>query len=171
MTRAQLEHLLRAGGSITGCRDLVVIGSQAILGAHPEAPQDLLRSIEADIFPLDHPDKADLIDGTIGELSPFHRAFGYYAHGVGPGTAVLPTKWKTRLVRVENENTRGIVGWCLSPEDLAASKLIAGRETDINYVRTLLASRLVHENGIRPLRIELEGGVGERMIAMLARCV
>ncbi len=34
--------------------------------------------------------KADLIDGSIGELSPFHETFGYYAHGLGPETAALP---------------------------------------------------------------------------------
>jgi hypothetical protein len=34
-----------------------------------------------------NPDRADLIDGTIGELSPFHATYGYYAHGVGESTA------------------------------------------------------------------------------------
>jgi len=47
---------------------------------------------------MDAPEKADIIDGCIGELSPFHETFGYYAHGIGPETAVLPAKWKTRLV-------------------------------------------------------------------------
>jgi hypothetical protein len=47
----------------------------------------LLTSQEADIYPLGDPAKSDLIDGTIGELSPFHETFGYYAHGVGPETA------------------------------------------------------------------------------------
>ncbi|MBM3890127.1 MAG: hypothetical protein FJ388_13515 [Verrucomicrobia bacterium] len=90
MNRRQLEHVLRASGSIVGCRDIVVVGSQAILGAHPDAPPELLASIEADVYPLDAPEKADLIDGCIGELSPFHQTFGYYAHGVGPETAQLP---------------------------------------------------------------------------------
>jgi hypothetical protein len=47
--------------------------------------------MEADYFPVDHPERADLIDGSIGELSPFHGTFGYYAHGVGPETALRPS--------------------------------------------------------------------------------
>lgn len=31
-----------------------------------------------------------MIDGSIGELSPFHETFGYYAQGVDETTAVLP---------------------------------------------------------------------------------
>ena len=99
MTVQQLEHLLRAAGSISGCSELVVIGSQAILATAPDAPAALLVSMEADIYPLHEPAKADLIDGCIGELSPFHEAFGYYAHGVGPETAVLPPSWRKRWVR------------------------------------------------------------------------
>ena len=46
----QLEHLIRAAAEITG-DEIVVIGSQAILGALPDAPEALLESMEADLFP------------------------------------------------------------------------------------------------------------------------
>jgi len=149
---------------------LVVIGSQAILGSCPDAPAELLTSMEADLFPLKEPEKADLIDGSIGELSPFHETFGYYAHGVGPETAVLPANWKIRLVRVENENTGGIVGWCLSPADLAVSKLAAGREKDLAFVRGLLKYRLVGEEEIRQVLTELPEDRVEGVASALARC-
>ncbi len=48
----------------------VGIGSQAILGQFPDAPADLLRSVEADVYPKNHPERWELIDGSIGELSP-----------------------------------------------------------------------------------------------------
>ena len=38
MTRAQLEHIIRAAGMIADVEDVVVIGSQAILGEFPDAP-------------------------------------------------------------------------------------------------------------------------------------
>lgn len=171
MTLAQLEHLLRASGSISGCRDLVVIGSQAILGSFPNAPAELLRSMEADLFPRDAPEKADLIDGSIGELSPFHATFGYYAHGVGPETAVLPAKWSTRLVRIESANTGGIVGWCLSPLDLAVSKLLAGRERDFEYVRSLLRAGFVARQEIAAARDELQPHDAERLEQLTRRLV
>lgn len=96
MTRDQLEHLLRASAGVLRDRgvatsgELVVIGSQAILGQFPSAPLQLLRSMEADIYPYHAPEFADIIDGAIGEGSAFHDTFGYYAQGVGPETAVLP---------------------------------------------------------------------------------
>jgi hypothetical protein len=51
MNRAALEHLLRDASAVTNERELVVIGSQAILGQFPDAPPALLVSIEADLYP------------------------------------------------------------------------------------------------------------------------
>lgn len=155
MNLKQLEHVLRAGGSIAGCREIVVIGSQSLLASFPEAPAELLRSMEVDCYPLEDPVRADLIDGSIGELSPFHETFGYYAHGVGPETAALPAGWRSRVVRLESENTGGTVGWCLAPADLAVSKLLAGREKDVEFVRAMLRAGVVAETAIRPLAAEL----------------
>ena len=113
MQRPQLEHIIRAAAGITGAQEFVIIGSQAVLGQFPHAPPELLVSIEADLFSLRDPADSDLIDGSIGEGSPFHQTFGYYAHGVGADTAVLPNGWHERLVPVRNENTGGGTGLCL----------------------------------------------------------
>src|SRR5262245_3747191 len=82
MNRAQLEHLIRAASVIADDDELIVIGSQSVLGQFPDAPASLLASMEADLIPRHHPERWDLIDGTIGEGSPFHLTFGYYAQGV-----------------------------------------------------------------------------------------
>ena len=47
------------------------MGSQSILGPVPLAHPDLLRSMEVDIAPKNHPELEALIEGSIGELSPF----------------------------------------------------------------------------------------------------
>lgn len=39
MRRQDLEHIIRAAADVTGDREIVVIGSQAILGQHPDAPR------------------------------------------------------------------------------------------------------------------------------------
>lgn len=137
MTRSELEHLIRAAGAIARDREIVVIGSQAVLGQYPDAPPALLVSMEAELFPLNHPERADKIEGAIGEASRFHEEFGYYAQAVGESTATLPKGWRKRLVRVENENTGGIAGLCLEVHDLAISKYVAGREKDFGFTRTL----------------------------------
>ncbi|HEY1717046.1 MAG TPA: DUF6036 family nucleotidyltransferase [Verrucomicrobiae bacterium] len=142
MQRQQLEHIIRAAAGITGAKEFVIIGSQAVLGQFPNSPYELLVSIEADLFSPRSPTDADLIDGSIGEGSPFHQTFGYYAHGVAEETAVLPSGWKERLIPVQNENTGGGKGLCLEVHDLAVSKLIAGREKDLSFVQILLRHHL-----------------------------
>jgi len=62
---------------------------------------------------------------------------------------VLPEGWKQRLVAVCNENTRGATGWCLEVHDLAVSKLVAGREKDIDYVSAMLRHQLVKLETVR----------------------
>lgn len=135
MTRAQLEHLLRAAAVIASDDEIVVIGSQAILGQFPDAPESMRVSNEADLFPRNHPERADVIEGSIGELSPFHETFGYYAQAVTEETACLPRGWQERLVVIQNENTRGARGLCLEIHDLLISKVIAGREKDFDFLR------------------------------------
>lgn len=149
MNRSQLEHLIRAAASIADDRDIVVIGSQAILGQHPNAPASLLRSMEADVYPLNAPERADLIDGSIGEGSPFHETFGYYAQGVGPRTAVLAPGWRERLIPVRNEATRGATGWCLDTHDLVLAKLVAGRPKDLEFALEARRAALIELDELR----------------------
>jgi len=143
MTRAELEHVIRAAADIADDEEIVVIGSQSILGQFPDAPASLRASVEADVFPKNRPERADLIDGSIGEGSPFHATYGYYAHGVDETTAVLPAGWRERLVAVRNPNTRGATGWCLEVHDLVIAKAIAGRERDYDFVREVIRHGLV----------------------------
>ncbi len=142
MKRSELEHIIRAASGITGQSDLVIVGSQALLAQFPQAPAALLGSMEADIYPRHRPDLSIQIDGAIGERSFFHETFGYYAHGVDENTATLPASWQNRLVAIRNENTAGATGWCLEVHDLAASKLVAGREKDLDFVRLLLREKM-----------------------------
>lgn len=148
MNRAQLEHVIRAATSICGDDEVIVIGSQAVLGSVPDAPADLLVSMEADVLPRNMPERAIEIDGAMGELSPFHTTFGYYAHGVSEDTATLPPQWRERLIPVVNANTEGRTGFCLAPVDIAASKLAAGRDKDLRFVTALLTHRLVAADDI-----------------------
>lgn len=167
MQRHELEHLIRAAGAITGADEIIVIGSQAILGAVPHAPSSLLRSCEADMFTMRDPHDADLIDGSIGEGSPFHETFGYYAQGVWLDTAVLPDGWTSRLVDVCNENTRQVTARCLDPHDLAVSKLVAGRDKDREFLVEMLRHGMLDEATILA-RIEWLPAAVERA-EMLAR--
>ena len=143
MQRHELEHLIRAAGAITDADEIIV--SQAILGAFTNAPTSLLRSCEADVFTLRDPKDADLIDGSIGEGSPFHETFGYYAQGVWLDTAVLPDGWIHRCIEIRNDNTRQVAARCLDPHDLAVSKLVAGREKDLEFLAEMVRNGILDE--------------------------
>jgi hypothetical protein len=134
VNRAALEHLLRASADIADDDEIIVIGSQAILGEHPDAPAALCVSVEADVYPKNKPERWNVIDGAIGEGSTFHDTFGYYAQGVEEGTATLPEGWKERLVLVSNAGTRFAKGWCLETHDLLISKYVANREKDHRFI-------------------------------------
>jgi len=66
VNRQQLEHVIRAAAANADTTEVVIIGSQAILGAYPNAPDELLTSVEADVFPKGRPSDSILIDGAIG---------------------------------------------------------------------------------------------------------
>ena len=51
MTRFQLEHVIRAAAASANVREIVVIGSQAILGSFPHPPERLQQSMDADVYP------------------------------------------------------------------------------------------------------------------------
>ena len=127
MTREQLEHAIRAAGAISGDPELYVVGSQAILGACPNAHAELSRSLEVDIAPKNHPELEALIEGSIGELSPFHQTFGFYVDGVDLAAIVLPDGWGPRVVVVDTPNTneRHVpwADWC----SCATSRCTEGR--------------------------------------------
>ncbi len=162
MDRAALEHVLRAASAIADEHEFVIIGSQAVLGQFPNAPEALLASVEVDVYPRRAPEKSDLIDGAIGELSAFHQTFGYYAHGVDETTATLPAGWTERLVPVRNENTAGATGWCLEVHDLAISKLVAGRERDLEFLEVLMRERMV-DPALLSQRFDMLGLPDDRM--------
>jgi hypothetical protein len=162
MTRAQLEHAIRASGAIAGDRELYIVGSQAILGAHPDAHPDLLRSLEVDIAPKNKPELEELIEGSIGELSPFHQTFGFYVDGVDIAAIVLPSRWQERIVVIDNPNTGGFRGLCLDPADLAVSKLAAGRPKDLDFVAVLLREGIVTTDLVRERIEDVPGFAAER---------
>ena len=147
MTRDELAHILRSASRIVGEQDIVVIGSQSILGSFTdsELPDPAIASIEADLAFLDDPDhaKADKVDGAIGEDSQFHATFGYYGQGVSVTTAMLPAGWRDRVVVFDNAKTHPGRGLCLDPHDLVVSKLAAGREKDFEFAAALLLAGLI----------------------------
>ena len=156
MRRDQLEHAIRAACQIINHDEIIVVGSQAILGSFDEddLPEAATMSLEIDVLPVaaDNDETArlaDVIEGVAGEFSPFEELHGFSIDGVDLTTSILPAGWRERLIRVQNPNTaapgttREFTGWCLDKEDLCVAKLCAHREKDRNFVAALLDAGLV----------------------------
>ena len=146
MTREQLAHALRCASRIADIRDVLVIGSQSILGSYSEneLPLEATGSTEVDIAFIDDPDdKSGLVDGAIGEFSDFHHEFGYYLQGVSVRTAVLPEGWRDRLVIYETPQTKPGRGLCLEPHDCILAKLVRFDEKDQNFAVALVKAGLI----------------------------
>lgn len=122
MRRHDLAHILRAACRIAGDSDVVVIGSQAILGIFEddELPNVVKLSREADIAFLDDPDraKADAVDGAIGEMSSFHHVNRVYAEGVHIDVAELARRTVGRSRRIGRQGRN-------SPEQLREGDVLA----------------------------------------------
>jgi hypothetical protein len=175
MNRAQLAHVLRAACEIADDPDMLVIGSQSILASHDEdeLPAAATASIEADIAFLADPndEKADKVDGAIGELSPFHEQFGYYAQGVSVHTAVLPDGWQTRTLRWTSSATGRANALFLEKHDLVVSKLAALREKDLAFAQALIEAGLVDvptlRRRVRLLPAEVDQRAVDRILSWL----
>jgi len=133
-----LDHLLRAAGDLTGHKRFVLVGSSAIFAWRQAVPEAMAMSREADLFAADVGDEeverlSDVLE-NIGHLSAFDDTHGYYVDGVGPRTAVLPLDWRVRSKVYSSPATNGVSAVVPHPEDIALSKLCAGREKDLEWV-------------------------------------
>jgi hypothetical protein len=173
MRRGDLEHIIRAAAAVSGDSEIVVVGSQAILAQFPSAPQALLFSQEADVYPRNDPASAIAIDGALGDGSQFHETFGYYAHGVGPETAIAPEGWQDRLVpiHVDRYPVRAgkATGWCLEAHDLVLSKCLANRERDWQFAAETVRQGIVDPAQLldRVLRLPVAAERRERLKTLL----
>lgn len=97
MRRDQLEHAIRTACQIIGRPEVIVVGSQAILGTFDagQLPTDATMSVEVDILPIADDNEetarlADLIEGVAGEFSPFEQLHGFSIDGVDLDTSARP---------------------------------------------------------------------------------
>lgn len=163
MRRDQLEHAIRTACQIIGHSEVIVVGSQSILGTYDETalPHTATRSREIDILPIAGNNEetarlADQIEGVAGEFSPFEDLHGFSIDGVDLETCALPRGWRDRLVKVQNANTAApggvpvFTGWCLDKDDLCVAKLCAFREKDRDFVRALIEAGVADPLVIAP---------------------
>jgi hypothetical protein len=155
MTKAQWNRIIRSAAEITKKANILVVGSQSILGWHPELEHTFIAiSNELDV----EPEKAtqeelDDINGLLGPEGAFALSNnGAYAEGVQTkGLVRLPKNWNKRLLRVESPDlitpsNIQAVAWCIHPNDLVVSKIVALRDKDLRFCRDLIRSNIPELN-------------------------
>ncbi len=164
MKKQQLDHVLRAAGEITCEKQFVIVGSQSLHGKFPDLPDEIVRSAEVDLYVKHGRDRTEWLN-AIGQDSPFHVTFGYYADPVDETTATLPKGWKGRLVNLPAGDTGGVRGLCLDPHDLAITKYVAQREKDFSFNRALAARAIVSQAQLLELldQTPVDGATRERI--------
>lgn len=169
MRRSQLEHAIRAACEIIRRNEIIVVGSQAILGSFHEdqLPHRATMSTEIDLLPVDDDpavvlELSDTIAAVAGEWSMFDETHGFHLDGVDTTTVKLPYGWRERLVRVRNDNTRRpgsreqSTGYCLNKEDLCVAKLLAHRTKDLEFVAALLSYGLIDRDVVTARLLSVE---------------
>jgi hypothetical protein len=176
LRRSDIDHILRAAASLSGHNRFVMVGTGAVIATARHIPVAMMLTQEIDIYAEAATNIeliSDLIDGSIGRYSQFHRTFGYYGDGVSPRTAIMPLDWRSRAV--EYVTPEGLAtAICPSANDIAVAKLCAWREKDQVWLREAFHSGVVNADQVAALlRSELpaEAPVPDELARRMAAAV
>lgn len=138
--KSDLHKLINEFSKLYGSETPIIVGSQALYAVTDSLPQIARRSIECDfLFATGKLHLRDEIDTRLGIASDFRVEHGFYADGLGLATVTLPDGWETRLKPLLDENSV-LVALCIDIYDLVSAKLVAGREKDLDFLKSLLLS-------------------------------
>ncbi len=127
---------------LTGHKEIVVIGSNAVLGVapHTSIPPEMSMSADLDAYLRHDPPRTGSVTAQLGEDSEFHRQTGIFLDVVSPGLVTAPDGWEARMIEVAHKELRL---WFLDPCDAAISKLARGEPRDMRWVTAGLAAGII----------------------------
>lgn len=156
-----LNHLIESARALAESRKVIVLGSASLLASFPELGDlgVLENTYDGDLL-LDPINKeiAAYLTEALGQGSLFRAEKGYHADILHPTIVEsLPPLWEERLVAMEGfENV-----FALDPYDLAAVKVVVGREKDLALVRGLLELKKILPDRLRARLNEMPLGEKE----------
>jgi hypothetical protein len=153
----ELRDLARRAANVTGYRQILVLGSQAVHGALPDAdlPDITTMSEEADLAVVNDlsGETPHVIEAQFGMGSPYHQRSGVYADGISLSEVTLPNGWegrvRTQQIQLAPDDDTPVTMMFPEIHDLCVSKLTVavtggfGRRTDRGFVLALLEAGLV----------------------------
>lgn len=140
---ADLKLALTAASQAYDRKRFVVVGSASILASFPDAPGYLRMSADIDMFPIRKLREETFKPGDdkVGQASQFEDENDFYVERVGDWTMLSqPSGWLERCVKFESGE---VMGYCITPLDLAYNKTEAGRDKDIHFVAGMITEGIV----------------------------
>jgi hypothetical protein len=144
-----LKHLVEAARALGESRKVVVLGSASLLVSFPELGEagPLENTYDGDLLlePISN-EIAAFLNESLGQGSLFSAEKGYHADILHPSIVEsLPPGWEDRLVPMDGFDNV----FALDPCDLAAVKVVVGREKDLALVKGLLELNKITEKKLR----------------------
>ena len=140
MNLGHIHHVLTEAKKITNHTDYVIIGSLTALGLDVLPPDEMVRSIDVDMYPKDDPARAGEIAAIIGQGSAFEDEYGYYVDAASPDLPTLPDDWENRFVVHDFGDVRALF---LELNDAAISKYARGEIRDRIWIQEGLKAKLL----------------------------
>lgn len=159
---ADLEVAVREIKRVTGCLELVVGGSGALVASDARGADELLRTVDFDIGITKEGTTQGLreFEAKLGRRSEFAQTHGFYVEHAGEPllTDLLPDGWRERATCLTLEEVSVLL---LAPVDIAINKLDAGRPKDFVHLSMMLHSGLVTND-------EVEAAISRMPLSFLA---
>ena len=146
MNLSHIHHVLTEAKKITNHTDYVIIGSLTALGLDVPPPDEMVRSIDVDMYPKDDPARAGEIAAIIGQGSAFEDEYGYYVDAASPDLPTLPDGWEDLFVVHDFGDVRALF---LELNDAAISKYARGEIRDCIWIQEGLKAKLLSMPTIR----------------------
>jgi hypothetical protein len=141
--KEQALKLAEQVSELTGIATPIIVGSQSLYALTEDVPEAVRQSVECDFLLADASVEGfRKVISEIGFASDFQARTGFYADALGLATVVLPPGWQERLLPLTDADGR-VGAYCLEVYDACVSKLMAGREKDFVFIRSLLDERLI----------------------------
>lgn len=93
MNIGQIEKLLKEAKNITKHDEYVIIGSLSVLGVIDNPPEEIVMSVDVDLYIKNDPNRTPEIGKDLGQGSDFDELYGYYANPVTPSLGSFPENW------------------------------------------------------------------------------
>ena len=119
-------RLIKAG-------EIIVFGSASLALWMEEAP----RTKDVDLWCVP-PERGELVQALMGELSWYHDKHGVFVEVWGPETFAAPIDWPLRAKRLEEATVLGVTLVVPHPQDVLLAKLERWDDSDRGHAALIL---------------------------------